>query len=103
MEVTEKLVSVNSIAEKHGDLNASDFIITYFMEDQMKSINELARLVTTLSGVGDESLARFIFDKELLQNYVLPQFNVFKDSKTFENTAESFKKFKTKNKKKKLE
>lgn len=94
MEVTEKLVSVNSIAEKHGDLNASDFIITYFMEDQMKSINEMARLVTILSGVGDESLARFMFDKELLNNHVLPAFNILKNSKTFESTTQFFDKFK---------
>ena len=83
MVVTEKLVSVNSVAEKHGDLNASDFIITYYMEDQMKSINEIARLITLLSGVGDNSLARFIFDKELLENYVMSDFNVLKNSNVF--------------------
>ncbi|XP_033211628.1 soma ferritin-like [Belonocnema kinseyi] len=94
MEVTEKLVSVNKVAEKHGDLNASDFIITYYMQDQMKSINEIARLVTILSGIGDQSLARFIFDKELLENYVMSDFNVLKDSSVFEYTEESLKKVK---------
>lgn len=93
MEVTEKLVAVNSVAEKHGDLSASDFIVSYFMEDQMKSINEMAKLVTILSGVGDESLGRFMFDRELLKNHVLPKFNVYKNSKTFENTEQFFNKF----------
>ncbi|XP_012542821.2 soma ferritin [Monomorium pharaonis] len=78
IEVSRKLVAVNAISEKHGDLNASDFIITGFMEDQMKSVNELGRLMTVLSGVGDHALARFEFDRDLLKNYVMPNFNVLK-------------------------
>lgn len=78
IEISEKLQCVNSIAEKHGDLNASDYVITCFMDDQMRSINEMARLVSVLSGIGDSSLGRFMFDKDLLDNYVKPQFNVFK-------------------------
>nr|XP_003700940.2 PREDICTED: ferritin, heavy subunit-like isoform X2 [Megachile rotundata] len=77
-EVAEKLVAVNTVAEKHGDLNASDFIITGFMEDQMKSVNEMGRFVAVLSGIGDQALARFIFDKDLLKNYVVPKFNVIR-------------------------
>lgn len=76
IEVTEKLVAVNSVAEKHGDLNASDFIVTGFMEDQMKSVNDIGRFVAILSGIGDHALARFIFDKDLLENHVAPQFNI---------------------------
>lgn len=78
MEITEKLVAVNTVAEKHGDLNASDFIITGFMEDQMKSLNEMGRFVAVLSGIGDQSLARFIFDKDLLKHYVRPKFNILR-------------------------
>jgi len=81
IEVSEHLVAVNTIAEKHCDLNASDFIITGFMEDQMKSVNEMGRLVTVLSGIGDQSLARFIFDKDLLENYVKPDYNILKNKK----------------------
>ncbi|XP_018397668.1 PREDICTED: ferritin, heavy subunit-like [Cyphomyrmex costatus] len=78
IEVSKKLVAVNAITEKHGDLNASDFIVTGFMEDQMKSVNEFGRLTTVLSGVGDQALARFLFDKDLLENYVMPNFNILK-------------------------
>ncbi|XP_072755817.1 soma ferritin-like [Anoplolepis gracilipes] len=78
IQVSKKLIAVNAIAEKHGDLNASDFIITGFMEDQMKSINELGKLVTVLSGIGDQALARFMFDKELLESYVISDFNLLK-------------------------
>lgn len=81
IEVSKKLIGVNAIAEKHGDLNASDFIITGFMKNQMKSVNELGRLTTVLSGVGDQALARFIFDKDLLENYVKADFNVLRRSK----------------------
>jgi len=69
---------VNVVAERHGDLNASDFIITGFMEDQMKSLNELGRLTSVLSGIGDQALARFMFDKDLLENYVTSDFNVLR-------------------------
>lgn len=79
MEVSEHLVAVNAVAEKHGDLNASDFIITGFMEDQMRSVNEMGRLVTVLSGIGDQALARFIFDKNLLENYVTSEHNILKN------------------------
>ncbi|XP_078048946.1 soma ferritin-like [Augochlora pura] len=77
-EISDKLVAVNKVAEKHGDLNASDFIVTGFMEDQMKSVNEMGRFVAVLSGIGDQSLARFMFDKDMLDNYVLPKFNVLR-------------------------
>ncbi|KAK0169306.1 hypothetical protein PV327_011657, partial [Microctonus hyperodae] len=49
--VVNKLYTIIAIAEKHGDLNACDFIVTKFMENQMKSINELAKFVTVLSGI----------------------------------------------------
>ncbi|KAL6444490.1 hypothetical protein ACFW04_001965 [Cataglyphis niger] len=74
--VSKKLVAANAVAEKHGDLNASDLIITGFMENQMKSVNEMGRLVTVLSGIGDQALARFMFDKNLLESYVQSNYNV---------------------------
>lgn len=70
---------MNAIAEKHGDLNASDFVITNFMEEQMKSVNKFGRFVSVLSGIGDRELARFVFDKDLLENYVMPDFNILKN------------------------
>ncbi|XP_046486673.1 soma ferritin-like [Neodiprion pinetum] len=81
LEVAEKLVETNNIAEKYKDLNASDFIVTGFMEDQMKSVNDIGRLVTVLSGVGDQALGRFMFDKDLLDHYVMPEFNILKKKK----------------------
>ncbi|XP_076641178.1 soma ferritin-like [Halictus rubicundus] len=78
IEVSDKLVAVNKVAEKHGDLNASDFIITGFMENQMKSVEEMGRFVAILSGIGDHALARFMFDKDMLDNHVLSKFNVLR-------------------------
>ncbi|XP_076676256.1 ferritin, heavy subunit-like isoform X2 [Andrena cerasifolii] len=88
IEVSEKLVSVNTVAEKHGDLNASDFIITGFMEDQMKSVNEMGRFVSVLTGIGDHALARFMFDTDLLENHVVPKFNVLRTKSRPNGTAE---------------
>lgn len=78
IDISKKLVAVNAIAEKHGDLSASNFIIDDFIENQMKSINEMGRLVSILSSIGDQTLARFMFDKDLLENYVISDFNVLK-------------------------
>ncbi|EFN77369.1 soma ferritin [Harpegnathos saltator] len=80
IDVSKKLVAVNTVAVKHGDLNASDFIVTGFMNDQMKSVNEMGKFVSVLSGIGDQALARFVFDKDLLDNHVMPDFNVLKRS-----------------------
>lgn len=85
--MSEKLVSVNTVAEKHGDLNASDFVITGFMEDQMKSVNEMGRFVAVLSGIGDQALARFMFDTDLLENHVIPKFNVLRTKSRPNGTA----------------
>ncbi|XP_012288155.1 ferritin, heavy subunit [Orussus abietinus] len=79
IDVASRLVAVNEVAERHNDLNTSDFIVTGFMEDQMKSVNEMAKLVTVLSGIGDHGLARFIFDRDMLEHYVNSEFNVFEN------------------------
>ncbi|XP_043289563.1 soma ferritin-like [Venturia canescens] len=86
IDITEQLVNLNTVATNHGDLNANDFIVTNFMESQMKSINEIAKFVTVLSGIGDQSLARFLFDKDLLENHVLPEFNVLKNKRSVHST-----------------
>ncbi|XP_015593017.1 soma ferritin-like [Cephus cinctus] len=91
IDISDKLVSVNCVAEKYNDLNASDFIVTEFMEDQMKSINEMARLVTVLSGVGDQALARFMFDKDVLDHYVKSEFDILK-KRNFDASKDCLKK-----------
>ncbi|XP_044019328.1 soma ferritin-like, partial [Aphidius gifuensis] len=76
MSVADELVAAEVIAQKHKDQITSDFIIDMLLKDQMKSINEMAKFVNVLSGIGDQSLTRFIFDKDLLKNYVSQKFNV---------------------------
>ncbi|KAH0549162.1 soma ferritin-like [Cotesia glomerata] len=77
--VTNKLVTANETAERHKDLSASDFIVTGYLENQMKSVNEFEKFITVLSGIGDKTLSRFMFDKDLLDNYVLSKFNVLQN------------------------
>ncbi|XP_066594797.1 ferritin, heavy subunit-like [Prorops nasuta] len=85
IEISEKLVAANDVAKIYNDLNASDFIVTKFMDIQVKSVNEMAKLVSVLSGIGDSSLARFMFDKDLLVHYVKPKFNVLKNQLKTDN------------------
>lgn len=81
MSVADELVAAEVIAQKHKDQITSDFITDMLLKDQMKSINEMAKFVNVLSGIGDQSLTRFIFDKDLLKNYVSQKFNVIKNDK----------------------
>ncbi|XP_028982532.1 soma ferritin-like, partial [Diachasma alloeum] len=80
ISVTDDLVAINGIAEKYGDLDVSDFIITNFIDDQMKSISEMARFVTVLSGIDDNAIGQFIFDRDLLKHYIPRNFNVLRKS-----------------------
>ncbi|XP_011306784.1 soma ferritin [Fopius arisanus] len=78
ISVADDLIAVHGIAEKHCDISVTDFIITNFIDDQMKSISEIARFVTILSGIGNEALGQFIFDRDLLKHYVPQDFNVLR-------------------------
>lgn len=65
--MTEKLEAILEIAKKNCDSSTSDFIVSNFIDDQMHSINELGKLISILTGIGDGGLNRYLFDQNLLR------------------------------------
>ncbi len=52
------------MASGHNDAHLSDHLEEHFMEEQVESINKLAKMHTNLVRVGD-GLGVFLYDKEL--------------------------------------
>lgn len=63
----EKLVELHRIADKMGDPALTDFIEGDMLEDQVESINKVAKMVSQLRRIG-KGHAVWHFDQELLEN-----------------------------------
>ncbi|XP_065645043.1 soma ferritin isoform X2 [Hydra vulgaris] len=61
-KVNESLLNVHAIAGKHNDPHLSDFIESEFLDEQVDSINEIAKLITNAKRCGD-GLGTYQFDK----------------------------------------
>ncbi|KAF5282031.1 hypothetical protein FQA39_LY00555 [Lamprigera yunnana] len=68
--VKEKLICVNQIAEKHKDHSTVDFITSYFIPEQERSISEMSRLHKRCNKMGSDGVAEYLFDKEIYSAYV---------------------------------
>jgi ferritin heavy chain len=62
--VNQTLLQLHTSASQNGDVHLCDFLETEFLDEQVKSIKELADYVTQLKRVGS-GLGEYIFDKEL--------------------------------------
>jgi len=62
--VNQSLLDLHGAAGRDGDPHLCDFLETEFLDEQVKSINELSKFVTQLKRVGS-GLGEHIFDKEL--------------------------------------
>ena len=60
----QSLLDLHKVASGHNDPHLSDHLEEHFLEEQVESINKLAKMHTNLVRVGD-GLGVFIFDKEL--------------------------------------
>jgi len=62
-KVNESLLTLHAISNSHNDPQCCDFLETHYLEEQVKSIKELADHVTNLKRVGGD-LGVYIFDRE---------------------------------------
>ncbi|CAH1114467.1 unnamed protein product [Psylliodes chrysocephalus] len=69
MHIKERLSAVNDVAEKHKDLHVMDLISTEFMEEQNRSICEMARLYTR-SKMVDTHVGEHLFDQFIFKSFV---------------------------------
>ena len=60
----QSLLDLHKLAGSHNDPHLSDYLEEHFLEEQVESINKLAKMHTNLVRVGD-GLGLFVFDKEL--------------------------------------
>jgi ferritin heavy chain len=61
--VNQTLLDLHAVASGHSDAQMTDFLEKEFLEEQVKSIKELAGFVTNLKRVGT-GLGEYMFDKE---------------------------------------
>jgi len=62
--VNQTLLDLHAVGSRNGDPQLCDFLETEFLEEQVKSIKELAGHLTNLNRVG-KGLGEFTYDKEI--------------------------------------
>ncbi|KAK4030403.1 soma ferritin [Daphnia magna] len=63
-QVNQSLLDLHKVASGHNDPHLSNYLEEHFLEEQVESINKLAKHHTNLLRVGD-GLGVFLYDKEL--------------------------------------
>ncbi|WP_411021417.1 ferritin family protein, partial [Salmonella sp. s37812] len=66
--VNQSLLDLHKLATDHNDPHMCDFVESHYLEEQVKSIKELADWVTNLRRMGapQNGLAEYLFDKHTL-------------------------------------
>lgn len=62
----QSLLQIHGVASDHKDENFCDFLETYFLQEQVDSIKEIADHVTNLRRVGD-GVGVYMYDRDLLE------------------------------------
>jgi len=62
-KVNESLLNLHSTSSRNNDAQCCDFLETHYLEEQVKSIKEIADHVTNLKRVGGD-LGVYIFERE---------------------------------------
>ena len=61
-KVNESLLAIHLTADKHHDGHLTDYLEGEFLDEQVKSINEISKLITNAKRCGD-ALGIYQFDK----------------------------------------
>ena len=61
-KVNESLLVIHETASKHSDPHLTDYLEEEFLDEQVKSINEISKLITNAKRCGD-GLGIYQFDK----------------------------------------
>jgi len=62
----QSLLELHSIAQQHNDSQMCDFLEDKYLREQVESIEEIAKYITTLKRVG-KGLGEYMFDKETFE------------------------------------
>lgn len=66
-DVNESLLAIHRLASQHNDPHLTDFLEEEFLDEQVKSINQIGTYITNLIRVGS-GLGEFQFDKLSLRD-----------------------------------
>uniref|UniRef100_A0A3P9KIG3 Ferritin n=1 Tax=Oryzias latipes TaxID=8090 RepID=A0A3P9KIG3_ORYLA len=66
--VNQSLLDLQKLATDHGDPHMCDFIETHFLDEQVKSIKQLADWISNLRRMGapQNGMAEYLFDKHTM-------------------------------------
>ena len=64
-KVNQSLLDLHALATTNNDPHLTDFLEGEFLDEQVKAIDELGRLITKLKRAGPEGLGLYLFDKDL--------------------------------------
>jgi len=64
-KVNESLLSLHGVASANNDAHLCDFLETNYLDEQVQSINEIAKLIVNAKRCGD-GLGAYVFDKETM-------------------------------------
>jgi len=67
-DVNKSLLNLTSLAEDQNDHQLDNFLKQTFLSEQVRSIEELAKMLTQLNRVGGDGLGLHLWDQELLKN-----------------------------------
>jgi len=65
-KVNDSLLKLHALGDSHNDAHLCDFLESEFLDEQVQSINEIAKLITNAKRCGD-GLGIFQFDKLTMQ------------------------------------
>ena len=66
-KVNESLLALHSIATSHDDAHLCDYLESEFLDEQVESINEIAKLIVNAKRCGD-GLGVYQFDMHSMQS-----------------------------------
>lgn len=69
---SQSLLQIHGTASDHKDENFCDFLETYFLQEQVDSMKEIAGHVTNLRRVGD-GVGVYMYDKNLQESLLEEQ------------------------------
>jgi ferritin heavy chain len=66
-DVNKSLLNMTALAEDQGDFQLDNYLKFGFLSEQVKSIEQLSKMLTQLNRVGGDGLGLYLWDQELLE------------------------------------
>ncbi|OZJ03210.1 hypothetical protein BZG36_04533 [Bifiguratus adelaidae] len=71
-DVNKSLLNLDTLAQDENDPQLDNYLKSEFLIEQVRSIEELSKMVTQLNRVGGDGLGLYLWDKELYEKGSIP-------------------------------